>query len=339
VTREGSRPASLNPSLDMSYEVARLIPDQKTHAAQARYDPGGNGVNLARTLRALSVRADTFCLVAGEVGFLLQRILAQELDGLYCIQIPGETRVNCTLIQVEPRIQYEVTASGPVVSSGALASIEAGFLHAAADGFGVLTGSLPPGVPAGTYARLVERLRAQGARAVVDARPEYLAHVLAARPFLIKPNRYELEGVYGAPLPTLDDVARAAQEIQRSGVSWVCVSLGAEGAVLAGVGETYVAVPPPVAIRSTVGAGDAMLAGLVAGFARGDPSAEALRRAVACGSGTAEKPGTALCTADDVVRIAERVVVRRLPDRPAGVPVRAAAPTAGATADPGAARL
>lgn len=301
---------TLNPSLDISYEVVHLVPDQKTHALGARYDPGGNGINVSRTLEILGVRAETFCLVAGAIGRLVEEIASRSIDALNCVRIPGETRINCAVLQVQPRIQYEMTADGAFVPPSALAAIEAGFLSAASRGFGVLTGSLPPGVPSGTYAQLVERLHEQGARAVVDARPELLSQAIAARPFLIKPNRFELETLCGSRLPTREDVARAAGEVQRSGVSWVCVSLGEDGAVLAGPTQTIEATPPATVPRSTVGAGDALLAGLVAGFARGAPPAKALRQAVACGSGTAEKSGTGLCNLSDVVRIAREVVVR-----------------------------
>lgn len=303
---------TLNPSLDVSYEVPRLIPDEKVHATDTRYDPGGNGINVGRTLRTLDVWAESFCLVAGEIGRFLQRMLAGELDAPHCVHVPGETRVNCTLIQAQPRIQYEVTARGPAVPAAALEAVTTGFLRAAGRGFGVLTGSLPPGVPDDTYARVVRRLREDGARGVVDAQPPALAAAIDARPFLIKPNRYELETLCGTRLPTTDDVARKARDVQRAGVEWVCVSLGAEGAVLVGASEAYHAPAPPIRVRSTVGAGDAMLAGLVAGFARGEPAATVLRVAVACGSGTAEKPGTSLCTADDVRRIAGAIEVRRL---------------------------
>lgn len=318
---------TLNPSLDVSYEVSRLIPDQKAHASYIRYDPGGNGINLGQVLTTLGVRAETFCLVAGEIGLFLQRILEQELDAPHCIHIPGETRVNCTVIQAKPRIQYEVTADGPLVSSGALEVVEASLLHAAGDGYGVLTGSLPRGVPTTTYAALVRRLRAQGARAVVDARPEILREAVAARPFLIKPNRFEFEALCGRTLSSREDVIQQAREVQRAGVDWVCVSLGAEGAVLAGPHETYDAVPPPVTVRSTVGAGDSMLAGLVSGFARRAAPSETLRGAVACGSGTAEKPGTMLCTGEDAARVAVGVQVRRLEDRPAPSADAAPGPT------------
>ncbi len=305
---------TLNPSLDVSYEVPQLIPDQKARATHTRYDPGGNGINVGRTLKALAVRAETFCVVAGEIGLFLQRAGQRELDSFRCVDIPGETRVNCTLIQAQPRVQYEVTAQGPTVPAAALEAVQSAFLRAAEQGFGVLTGSLPPGVPIDAYASLALRLQDNGARAVVDAQPAILRAALAARPFLIKPNRYELETLCGSRLPTRDLVVRRAREIQRAGVAWVCVSLGAEGAVLVGDREAYYAAAPPITVRSTVGAGDAMLAGLVAGFARGQDPAAALRLGVACGSGTAEKAGTLLCTAGDIERLSPAIDLHRLDD-------------------------
>ena len=193
---------ALNPSLDVSYEVPQLIPDQKARATHTRYDPGGNDINVGRTLKSLGVRAECFCLVAGEIGLFLQRALEQQLDSLRCVDVPGETRVNCTLIQAQPRVQYEVTAQGPRVPAAALEAVATGFLRAAAQGFGVLTGSLPPGVPDDAYARLARRLLDNGARPVVDAQPAILKAAVASRPFLIKPNRYELETLCGSRLPS-----------------------------------------------------------------------------------------------------------------------------------------
>jgi len=303
---------TLNPALDVSYEVSRLIPDEKVHATHTRYDPGGNGINVGRTLRTLGVRGDVFCLVAGEIGAFLERMLARELDAPHCMHIPGETRVNCTLIQVEPRVQYEVTAKGPTVPRAALDAVTAAFVKAAGPGCGVVTGSLPPGVPDDTYARLVRRLQEGGARAVVDAQAPALKTAIEAGPFLIKPNRYELEMLCGRRLATKTDVVAQARQVQRAGVQWVCVSLGAEGAILVGADEAYYAAAPKITVRSTVGAGDAMLAGLAAAFARGEPPSVALRLAVACGSGTAAQPGTLLCTAEDVVRLGAATQVARL---------------------------
>jgi 6-phosphofructokinase 2 len=320
---------TLNPSVDVTYEVRQLIREEKVHALQTRYDPGGNGINVGRTLKRLGVRAETFCLVAGEIGRFLERMLEQELDARHCLQIPGETRINCTLLQVEPRVQYEVTAQGPCVPPWALEALSTGFLHAARAGFGVLTGSLPPGVSDGTYAGLVRRLRDSGARAVVDAQAPALAAAITARPFLIKPNRYELEMLCGQALPTRAHVVATARDLQRAGVEWVCVSLGAEGAVLVGAEDAYYARTPRINLRSTVGAGDAMLAGLVAGFARGEPPDAVLRTGVACGSATAEQFGTLLCAPEDVERLGRTIDVERL--GPVPVPRKILEPGGAAT--------
>jgi len=305
---------TLNPSLDVSYEVSRLVPDEKSRATHTRYDPGGNGVNVGRTLKILEVPAKSFTLVAGEIGLFLEHALEREVDASHCIHIPGETRVNCTLIQVDPRLQYEVTASGPEVPAAALERIRTEFVEAAGDGFGVLTGSLPPGVPPETYATWVEQLRARGARAVVDAQPAYLGRALAAEPFLIKPNRHELEMLCGTSLTTPDAVLRTARHVQQRGVTWVCVSLGAEGAILVGPRAAFLATAPRITVRSTVGAGDAMLAGLVAGFVTSGDPVTALRTGVACGSGSATHPGTMLCTRADVERLQALVEVRGIAD-------------------------
>ncbi|MGE0106345.1 MAG: 1-phosphofructokinase family hexose kinase, partial [Thiomonas sp.] len=122
---------------------------------------------------------------------------------------------------------------------------------------------------------------------------EALAQAVAARPFLIKPNRFELEQLVGRPLPTRDEVIREARVLHAQGVEWVCVSLGGEGAVLVGA-ETYIGHAPEVAVVSTVGAGDSMVGGLVAALSRHATPADALRLALACGSGTSQQPGTEL---------------------------------------------
>ncbi|MGC9127558.1 MAG: 1-phosphofructokinase family hexose kinase [Acidithiobacillus sp.] len=285
---------TLNPAVDIAYEVDQLVADQKTHARVTRYDPGGNGINVARALKELMVCAHSCCIVAGNVGALLQRLLQHHLDDPHCIDVEGETRINATILQSEPAVQYEVTGIGPRVSSLALAAIRERFLGLCKDGFGVLTGSVPPGVDEHIYADLLRQIRAQGGFGVVDAHGPLLHLAIAERPFLIKPNRYELGLLCGRELPRLEDVAQEGRRLQRQGVEYVCVSLGGDGALLVGPTGSFYARAPTITVRSTVGSGDSMVAGLVAAFARGQRPEEALRLAVACGSGTATQPGTAL---------------------------------------------
>ncbi len=303
---------TLNPSVDISYEVDQLIPDQKTPARNTRFDPGGNGINVARALKELLLCAHSCCIVAGLVGELLQRLLAHGLDSPHCTSVEGETRINTTILEREPRQQLEVTATGPRVSAIALQSITATFLDLCTGGYGVLTGSVPPGVDDDIYAALTDKVQASGGKAIVDAHGPLLQHALPHRPFLIKPNQYELALLSGRELSSLEAVAEEARKIQQQGVTFVCVSLGAQGALLVGPDGSHLAKAPPITVRSTVGAGDSMVAGLVAAFAQHKHPAEALRLGIACGSATATQPGTALFTREKVIQLLQQIDVQPL---------------------------
>lgn len=303
---------TLNPAVDVSYRVKQLVPEQKAHAHAARFDPGGNGVNVSRALRRLHVPAHCFAILAGEIGQLFFRMISKHVDAPFCVWVDGETRINSTIVQEEPRQQFEVSGIGPYVPEEPLAEITRALLAACAGGLAVLTGSLPQGVPADYYASLIGRLREQGARAVVDASADYLRQVIPHRPFFIKPNRWELEQTLGRSLPDLDAVAQAAQEVRQQGVEYVCVSLGKEGAILAGPEGILHGAIPPVPVVSTVGAGDSMLGGLVAALAQGQSPEEALRLGLACGAGTVQQPGTELFDPEQLPALMAQITLRWL---------------------------
>ena len=298
---------TLNPSLDVTYEISTLVADQKVGAQNTRYDPGGNGINVGRALKILGLVASNFCVLAGEIGVLVERLLRNQLDGLRTVQVQGETRINGTILELRPPAQYEVDGGGPRVEPELLEELLQGFINGSQGGFGVLTGSLPAGVPQEVYSILIKRLRQHESRAVVDSHGVPLELALSQQPFLIKPNRYELEMLCGHQLSDLKAVVREARRVHEKGVPYVCVSLGAKGAVLVGEKETFYAKSPEVKVNSTVGAGDSLVAGLVAGFARGEDPAESLRLAVACGSGTVEKPGTGLFNFKDLQSLLDSI--------------------------------
>ncbi len=287
---------TLNPAVDVTHEIRRLVPDRKVHALATRYDPGGNGINVGRALKRLNVPARTYCVLAGETGQFLERLLHRHLDDPAYVRIPGETRINCTLQERETRSQYEVSGIGPRLEPDRLVPLLDAFTRHVADGYGVVTGSVPPGVPDSVYADLIATIRAAGGRPVLDAHHELLRQGIQAGPFLVKPNRYELEQLVGRRLEGIKDVVQEVRRlIRRSGnIDYVCVSLGEAGAILSSASRTWRALPPRVEVRSTVGAGDTLVAGLVAGFAQGLDAPEILRLAVACSAGTVAQPGTEL---------------------------------------------
>lgn len=304
---------TLNPSLDVAYEVAKLVPDEKVHARHFRYDPGGNGINVHHGLKKLGIDAQNFCIVAGEIGHMVQRIAGYHPDAIHFIQAEGETRISCAIIEDHHHCQYEMVGIGPAIDAATLAEIERRFVDSCEDGdFAVITGSVPPCVPEDTYARLTEKLCARGVPVIVDASGVMLADAVTKKPFLIKPNRHELEMLCGRRLPEIADVVREARTLHGSGITYVCVSLGGEGAVLVGPEASYLARPPRITARSTVGAGDSMVAGLTAALVEGRDAAHALRLGLACGSGTASKPGTELFDPENIQDVIDGITVERL---------------------------
>lgn len=301
---------TLNPAVDVTYEIERLIRDQKAHADATRFDPGGNGINVGRALKRLDVTASNVCLLAGETGQFLERLLGQHVDDPVYVWVDGETRINATILESETASQYEVSGIGPQFPQTILDSLRQCFVGRVGNGYGVVTGSVPPGVSEDVYATFIHPIRAAGGRPVLDAHGALLRRGIEAKPFLIKPNLYELELITGRKLTDIRAVATEAQRIQRSGVDYVCVSLGKEGALLTGAEGTYHAIPPKVKVRSSVGAGDSMVGGLVAGFAREDALDDILRLAVACSVGTVGQPGTELFDPEDLQELSEQIEIR-----------------------------
>jgi 6-phosphofructokinase 2 len=292
---------ALNPAVDISYEIPQLVADQKVRSSSTLYHPGGNGINVARGLAELGMDVRCCSVIAGESGDLLLRLLGDTLgDNHLYLRVRGETRLNATLMQQNPPGQFEVDSMGPDVPPEVLEQLTGNFLRYCGNGIAVLTGSTPPGIPTDLYRRLAVTVKEQGGRAVVDGHGAVLREALEAAPYLVRLNRYVLEMSIKRRLESITEVAQAAREIQARGVGLVCISLGNEGAVLVEESNSYHCPAPRVRLSSTVGAGDAMVAGMVAAAARGDDAPTMLRLGVICGSATASHSGTGLFTRDEL---------------------------------------
>jgi len=300
------RPASvavlaLNPSVDISYEIPQLLEYQKVRARQTWYHPGGNGINVARSLAELEVPVHCCSTVAGESGDLLLQLLGSTLREHHTwFRVDGETRLNTTILQHSPPGQYEVTSVGPEVIPETLADISECYLGMVGSGIGVLTGLLPPGVPKTCYRDLAERIHAQGGRVVVDAYGKVLDFALHTSPFMVRLNRYVLEMSIMRRLDTTQWVAEAGRGMMRHGIGYLCISLGHDGAILIDADNSYHCGAPKVHKQSTVGCGDALVAGLIAASLKGESTQEMLRFGVICGSATASHPGTELFSRDEL---------------------------------------
>ncbi len=303
---------SLNPAVDMTYEIPHLQKEQKAHAVSTRFDPGGNGINVGRALKRLNTSAQNYCVIAGEIGLLLKRLLGQQLDHVDCEEVDGETRINGTLIELSPWEQYEVDGIGPEIPPEHMNRLLNRFIEHSAKGFGVLTGSLQRTLPTTLYADLAVKIQEAGGQAVVDSHHEALRQAINSEPFLIKPNHYELETLLGLKLDSVEKIATEARKLQQRNINYVCVSLDKDGALLAGPDNCYYAGTPDVTVRSSVGAGDSMVAALVAAFAHGLSTVDALRMGIACASGTVSQPGTELFNLSDAVEHFANIDVQSL---------------------------
>ncbi|MBE0439965.1 MAG: hexose kinase [Gammaproteobacteria bacterium] len=302
----------LNPALDVTYHVNKLIPEQKSRSDSARHDPGGNGINIGRALKRMQIDAHTFCVVAGSIGQLLQDLLQHQLDNVYYEHVSGETRINSTIIEVDTHKQYQITDAGTEIPPAQITKVVTDFVNQTANGFGIITGSCQPKTPTTLYADLVEQINHAGGRAVVDSHGDTLKHAIKAKPFLIKPNLYELETILECTLASITDIANAARMIQQNGVTHVCVSLSEQGAIIVSPENSYYAKALDVEVNTTVGAGDSMVAGLVAGFSLEKSSQDALRYGIACGAGTVMHPGTELFSGHELAEFRQQVVIETL---------------------------
>ncbi len=303
---------SLNPAIDLTYEIKDLKHDQKTRAIITSYDPGGTGINVGRALEKLNANSQTCCIASGSMGEFLGAMLKQELSRVYVLQVEGETRINTTILQQTPLRQYQINATGSALNSRQLDKLVNKFLQFCGQGIGILTGSLPPGTPDDTYCKINRELQKQGGCAIIDAPVEVIKKALDSNPFLIKPNLYELELLRKKKLINIEQIAAEARQIVRKGTNCVCVSLGEKGAILTNQENSYYCNAPEVRIHSTVGAGDSMVAGLAYGFADHNSPEQALILAVACGAGTAEQPGTQLFKAEDLDTLSTKIKLTTL---------------------------
>jgi 1-phosphofructokinase family hexose kinase len=285
-----------NPSVDRTLEIARLDRGAVLRARAERVDAGGKGVNVARALAANTasgVVGRAVLPLGGPDGHLLATLLRDSKITVGPVAVGSSTRSNVTLVEPDGTVT-KVNAPGQPLLDGEVGDLlDACLADLAGVGWVVGCGSLPPGVPDDLYAALVSRGRAAGVRVAVDSSGAPLARAVEAGPDLVKPNLDELAELVGRPLATFDDVIEAAEGLRRRGVGSVVVSLGPRGAVLVEAGsEPVLAVPRPIAVRSDVGAGDALLAGFLATVAAGGRGPEALRAGVAWGAAAAGLPGT-----------------------------------------------
>ncbi len=291
---------SLNPSIDRTVEVERFVQGGLNRVVDAHSVAAGKGINVALAASALGVDAECIGFMYREGARLFEKRLMLNATAYNFVWCEGSVRTNIKVRDRERGEITEINEPGARVGEADLDKMtELVALHAENTDCLVLSGSMPPGCPKDYYRTLLRTVDGLGCRCILDADGERLALGLEAHPYLIKPNRFELETMLGRELRSLADIRDAARTCIDRGASVVAVSLGADGAMIVDGDEALYAPRMAVDVKSTVGAGDTMVAGFACGIIGDSTLEEMLRMGVAA--------ATARC-ATDVSRVVDRAL-------------------------------
>lgn len=285
-----------NPSLDRTVAVHTLHRGE-VHRSRAHLDPGGKGVNVARVLAAAGRPTTALLPSGGPEGARLGALLQRERVPVAEVPVRGATRSNLTVVEADGTTTKLNEPGAALTSVEARELVEGAGRLAEGSDWLATCGSLPAGGPDDLHADLVEAGRRAGARTAVDTSGPALARAVEACPDLVKPNHDELAELAGHPLTTLGAVLDVVQGLRGRGVGAVLVSLGADGALLVEDTGAWHAHGPAPTVLSTVGAGDALLAGFLGS---GGSGPEALRSAVAHGTAAVGLPGSRMPAPHDL---------------------------------------
>jgi 1-phosphofructokinase len=304
---------TLNPALDRSIYVDKLLPNDTNRILKVETDIGGKGINASRVLREIG--SETMCLgfIGGKTGRFIEHELRQDGIGTDFVRVTTETRTNIGIQESSGAPPTTLNEPGPTITDADLSELYGKVRVAASkSSMVVLGGSLPPGAPADIYHTLVGLVQAEGAQAILDADGEPMRLGMEAAPFMIKPNRAEVERLIGVEIKSLDDAVRAVNILKESGVKLVVISMGADGAVAGSDEGIWHAVPPKVEVVSTIGSGDSMVAGIAHIISGGGSLAEALQWGSAAGAATAMTDGTEICRIAGIDPLLNQVQIKKI---------------------------
>ncbi len=291
---------TLNPALDYVMQVEKLRYDDinRTTAEEIYY--GGKGINVSVILSRLGIKNTALGFLAGFTGKELEKMLIN--DGINCdfnYLKSGNTRIN---VKIKADTQLDINANGPHINSADIEALLSKLEGIQSGDYLVLAGSIPANLPDDIYRRILLRVANRGVNVAVDATGDLLMNVLQYKPFLVKPNHHELGDLFGTTVDTDEDIVRYAKRLQDMGAVNVLVSRASKGAMLIDeYGNSHSIGVAPGELVNSVGCGDSMVAGFLAGYIEKNDYSYALKLGSACGNATAFSPE--LATKDEIIAV------------------------------------
>ena len=307
---------SLNPGVDKRLRLSQLRVGQVNRATEVLPAPGGKAAHVAMVLKTLGADPVWFGFSGGASGNELVAGLRALSIQVQVIPIAASTRTNLEIIEEGGQVT-EILEPGGQIAADELRLLQGAFVKLLTEWHQpvtvIISGSLPPGVPANFYGTLVETAHASGARVFLDTSGEPFKSALTAKPDFIKPNREEAESWSGSKIDSSNSAKAVLASMLQSGAAAGAISLGASGLVWLSAGENaIIAKVPELSARSTVGSGDATLAGFAFAAQQRMNPCDAVRLAAACGSANCLADAAGRANAADIARLQQRIAVERV---------------------------
>jgi 1-phosphofructokinase len=293
---------TLNPSLDYIVELEQVTLGGLNRTKKETKLPGGKGINVSQVLKRLDLNNKALGFIGGFTGDYLENYLKSLEINTDFVRVDGDTRIN---VKVKSDSETEFNASGPNLTKENFEALKQKIHELTSKDTLVLAGSIPSTMPTSTYEQLAKICNEKGIKFVVDAEGDLLKKVIPLQPFLIKPNHHELGDLFDKTLSTCEEVIPYGRELIKQGAQNVIVSLAGEGAVFINKDQAIMATVPKGEVKSSVGAGDSMVAGFLATYEKTKSIEEAFRFSVASGSATAFSIG--LCTPEKIESLLPQV--------------------------------
>ncbi|SFL63251.1 1-phosphofructokinase [Pelosinus propionicus] len=301
---------TLNPALDRTLHLPNFTLGKVNRVDTERTDPGGKGINVAKVISALGNPAVVTGFLGKKNAYLFKDYFKEKNITDCFVETAGENRENIKIVDTATDVVSELNFPGMIPTIADLKNLQDILCQLAVNHkWFVLSGSLPLNVPADIYATFIETLHQYDCNVILDTSGPALSAGIAAKPFAVKPNLPELSQLMQAPMESDKDILEAVKHLLRLGISQVAISLGEKGSLVGDCQQILRAKAPTVPVSSTVGAGDAFVAGFSVGQARCLCLADSIRLASAAASASVILPGTQAASLSDVTKLIDKIQI------------------------------
>lgn len=298
---------TLNPSIDYVMKVEDIHFGETNYSNQEYMLPGGKGINVTRILNQLKVPNTALGFIGGYTGKFIEEWMTKEQANHHFIQVEGDTRIN---IKLKGDTETEINGRGPAISKENSEKLLKQIQQLTAEDTIIISGSKNRGLSETYYIEIIQLLEEKNVSFVIDTNSQELLETLKYKPLLVKPNQDELGNLYGLKIESVEEAIHYGKKLQNAGAQNVIVSLGGSGAVFLDEKQCFYAEAPKGKVINTVGSGDSMIAGFMAGIEKGYSKLEAFKLGVQSGSATAFSEDLAKET--DIEALNDQVVIREV---------------------------